>query len=241
MRTNTTEGVRRRWPFGRPRRLGAGQGPQGAHRRLATQAAAQGKPRAAALAAALGPRALPRAGWLCRAGRREHVTGGLAVHRALGTVCHASRLRGHARHRQLRHGPSRCYPPRWLCGLADEPPRWLRGLAAGRSAASRVGQGATAAQGGRLALHCRGRARRDCAEVDATSRAQGEGARAPWLAAPNAGRRSCHAGVPAPRQRARAEAARPRRGSTAAPGPRRPRRRSRDRAPLSPSRAGTAG
>jgi hypothetical protein len=107
MRTNTTEGVRRRWPFDRPRRLGAGQGPLGAHRRLATQAAAQGKPRAAAPAATLGPRATPRAGWPRRAGRREHVTGGLAAHHAPGTVCHASRLQGHARHRQLRHGRSR--------------------------------------------------------------------------------------------------------------------------------------
>ena len=62
-------------------------------------------------------------------------------------------------------------------------------------------------QGGRLALHRRERARRDCAEVDATSRAQGEGARAPRLAAPNAGRRSHHAGVPALRQHARAGAA----------------------------------
>jgi hypothetical protein len=56
-------------------------------------------------------------------------------------------------------------------------------------------------------LHRQGRARRDCAEVDATSRAQGEGARAPRLAAPNAGRRSHHAGVPALRQHARAGAA----------------------------------
>jgi hypothetical protein len=32
MRTNTTEGVRRRWSFGRSRRLGADQDPLGAHR-----------------------------------------------------------------------------------------------------------------------------------------------------------------------------------------------------------------
>ena len=32
MRTNTTEGVRRRWSFGRSRRLGAEQDPLGAHR-----------------------------------------------------------------------------------------------------------------------------------------------------------------------------------------------------------------
>jgi hypothetical protein len=69
------------------------------------------------------------------------------------------------------------------------------------------------------------------------------GARAPRLAAPNAGRRNRHVGVPAPRQRARAGVARPRRGHAghASCAARQPRCRSRGRAPLSPSRAGTAG
>jgi hypothetical protein len=141
MRTNTMGGARRGWPFGRPRWLDAGQGPLGAHhgglgarsraprwlamshrvgqrpRRLATEAAAQGKSRAAA------PAVVP---WPRRQSRRGRVTVDTGhrprARRATpGTACHVSRLRGRAGHGQPRHGPSWACPSRCAEDRASRP------------------------------------------------------------------------------------------------------------------------
>jgi hypothetical protein len=165
MRTNTTEGVWRGWPFGQSRWLGAGQGSLGAHRRLAAQAAAQGK----SGVAALGPRAAPRAGKACHAGRREQATQAAASTSRAGWPRTAPESRrGRARTEPaLAPGPRRaaCHghgrASRGSCTAPGEQAGGWGTLRPGRGRARQSGGRSGAGQG-----HAPGR---------------GQGGHAPWL------------------------------------------------------------
>jgi hypothetical protein len=177
MRINTTGGARRGWPFGRPRRLDAGQGPLGACRGKGTARGHAG-PWTVAPSCAPGPRVAapgrlprrpPRArrGWAGRPPRAERrwgraTPGGLAAHRGrreratLGgrELPRASGLAGHRGPRPHAAGatrPCRAGVPGCLPHRAPCPRARGRGGSAGAGCRShRVGwpPGLVAASGG---------------------------------------------------------------------------------------------
>jgi hypothetical protein len=103
MRTNTTEGVRRRWSFGRSRRLGAEQDPLGAHRdRLGSR----------------GGRTLGHAGQARRGGLGSGLGSRPCALRSLVASHHAGQAAApwpllRARRERAGHAPRRLRATRW--------------------------------------------------------------------------------------------------------------------------------